>query len=733
MSQNGRLEQQTHTTGESLEQDSSFQGTPLRNPEVNQEVLKALFDIAEIIEKHDEEEPSERDREAMADVCGKIRAAIIDRFPVCKDLVPKPAPYAMGIACHSLVSIGLGVIPQQVHSPILKFLDDSDEGRFPRLSSLQSIPLNVRDIAGTLERNSPLEWFSMHSQVQGPSMQVSQRDFLRQLLRIARLATDDTGRHEEAVRWIERTHETLATIQEIGENFPVQLYSEQPRNSAGLDVIDTPASYFGHNLQAYFSNEIKRWLLFRLDGKPLAIPGDTASKVQLRAGKGPVHDCSGYAFDSAGDLAKAVRKLQSGSDISFIPVHSRRPPYVAGLLPAYFGNGREHDFWGARTKDPIVLRGVQEREIILNSLEPDSRPAEKVLQWKMVETAGEPAGRGIRFAVSVSGSQVSVATLKDLMEPRGYDRTLKVRVLQFDDLHTLLLFERPLPLRRPEDLWQLAYNHKGKKAQLYGFQAFSGDGLLHPIFKDPELAISGKQFGSRKLVLNYSSAGTLTVGRPINRLPMGFSYLSALELPDFPKDAAGHNVLTNQWDLCIPLHKPPVNRFKHPLLRPIEPLQAVSAQDWPLLVQSLEGDWVSSIADIADTLRSRESSPRAESLTSPGLSSGPKPGEFYKAPRESVDICAPWIISNCELNGQKYYVVDSPLYGDALYLYRYKEGAKLAAEHLARHGRRSAVREFPGFLQRIIHRDGWRRRLTEAVYEHILGKELPPHARELGA
>lgn len=734
MSHDGRGAQQNNTTHRVVPgEDTALQGAPLRNPEANQEVLEGLFGIAEILHKHDEEESTKSERDAMAALCGKIRDALIDRFPVCKDLVPKSTPYATGQTCHTVVTIGLGLVPQQHREPILKFLDDSDEGKFPRLSSLQNGPIDVRDIAGTLERNSPLEWFSMNSGVQGPLIGVSQREFLRQLLRIARLAADDNGRHEEAVKWLAATHSRFITMQETGPNLPVLMYSDLPRHTVGLDVMDTPASYFDHTMQAYFSNEIKRWVLFRLDGKSLVITGDTATPVQLQAAKGPKHDCAAYAFASAGELAKAVKKLQSGSDIKCIPVHSRKEPCAAGLLPAYFGNGREHEFWGARMKDPIVVRGVKEREIILSSLGPGSRPDEKILQFKIEDSPGAPTSQGMRFAISALGSQVSAATLRDLREPRGHGRTLKMRSLFFDDLHTLHLLERPLPLRKPDEIWQPAYDYRAQKAHLYGFQSFTADGLLYPIFKNPELAISGREFGNRKLVLNYGSAGKLAVGRPINRLPMGFTYLPTLESLGFEKDGSGKNALTNQWDLCIPLHKPTAKRFQHPLLRPIQALQSVSAQDWPLLVRSLEGDWVSSIADIADRLRARESSGRGEVLTSPGLPDTPKLGDFYKAPRESVDIYPPWIISNCQLNGHKFYVVDSPLYGDALYLYRFREGATHAAEHLARNGRRSDVREFPGFIQRIIHREGWRRRLTEAVYEHILGQRMSADTNELGA
>jgi hypothetical protein len=307
-----------------------------------------------------------------------------------------------------------------------------------------------------------------------------------------------------------------------------------------------------------------------------------------------------------------------------------------------------------------------------------------------------------------------------------------MRSLYFDDLHTLHLLEKPLPLRKPEELWQPGYKHKGTTVLLHGFQGFTSDGLLYPIFKYPELAISGRDFGNRKLVLTYASAGKLIVGRPINRLPMGFTYLPALESLGFEKDGSGNNALTNQWDLCIPLRKPTAQRFKHPLLKPIQALQSVSHQDWPLLVHSLEGDWVSSISEIAERLRGREPSEPADVLTSPGLPNVPRIGDFYKAPRESVDIYPPWIISNCVIEGQRFYIVDSPLYGDALYLYRFKEGAKLAAEHLARHGRRSEAREFAGFVQRVTHREGWRERLTAAVYDQILRRPVPPDAKELG-
>jgi len=733
MSQEGCNEQQRHTTDTLTGDGSQLHGTRVCNPEANQEVLGALFGIAEILDTHDEEDLTQGDRDAMAAVCGKIRDALIDRFPTCKHFVPEPEPYAIGLTCHAVVSIGLGLVPQPLREPLLKFCEDSDEGKFPRLSSLQNGPLDVRDLAGTLERNSPLEWFSMNAGVQGPLLGVSQREFLRQLLRIARLAVDDTGRHEEAVSYLTATHARFSTMQETGPNLPVMGYCDRQRNAVGLDVIDTPASYFDHALQAYFSNEIKKWLLFRLDGKPLFIPGDTATTVRLQAGKGSQYDSEAYAFSSAGELAKAVKKLQSGSDIRFIPVHSRREPIAASLLPAYFGNGREHEFWGARMKEPIVLRGVQERDIILNSLGPGVRPDEKVLRWKIVDVPGAPTGRGIRFAISKPSSQVSSATFKDLSQPRTHPRTLKMRSLFFDDLHTLHLLEKPLPLSRPEELWQPAYDHRGKRAHLYGFQSFTSDGLLYPIFKEPEVTISGRDFGNRKLVFTYGSVGKLTVGRPINRLPMAFTHLPVLDSLGFYKDGSGNNALTNHWDLCIPLHKPTAKRFQHPLLRPIQALQSVSEKDWPLLVSSLQGDWVSSISDVADRLRSRESAAHGEVLTSPGLPNAPKLGDFYKAPRESVDIYPPWIISNCEINGCKFYVVDSPLYGDALYLYRSRDGARRAAEHLARHGRRGAVRDFSGFIQRIIHREGWRGRLTEAVYEHILGQRMSADAKELGA
>jgi len=82
------------------------------------------------------------------------------------------------------------------------------------------------------------------------------------------------------------------------------------------------------------------------------------------------------------------------------------------------------------------------------------------------------------------------------------------------------------------------------------------------------------------------------------------------------------------------------------------------------------------------------------------------------------------MVSNCEIEGHKFYVVDSPLYGNALYLFCYKEGANKAAEHFQTHGTRLAAKYYPGFTRRIIHTDNWRQILAQEVFSSFLNRKV---------
>jgi hypothetical protein len=268
--------------------------------------------------------------------------------------------------------------------------------------------------------------------------------------------------------------------------------------------------------------------------------------------------------------------------------------------------------------------------------------------------------------------------------------------------------------------------------QLFGLQSFTRSALSYPLFEYPELEVANRDFQVPKLRLDYDTVSKLDLKHPINRMPMQFAFSTTLAGMGFHANSDGFNVLSNLRDLYIPLCKPTERQFKHPLLQPIASLDCISAQDWPTLVASLNGGWILGLEDIAGPLPHRSSASSSDRNTDGQLPPAPKLGECFTTPRRGVTLYGPWQLSMCEVEGARFFIVDSPFYGNALFLYRSEAGASQAAEHLWRRGNRNEIRQFTGFVRRIVHDEGWRTRLTTAVYREILDKEPPLDAPELG-
>jgi hypothetical protein len=185
----------------------------------------------------------------------------------------------------------------------------------------------------------------------------------------------------------------------------------------------------------------------------------------------------------------------------------------------------------------------------------------------------------------------------------------------------------------------------------------------------------------------------------------------------------GWNVETNFLDISIPLVKPSQEQLQHPRLERIRSLGVVPRYMWERLVTSIDGDFLLSVEDFIRSLERSDRGTQQDKIHE----SEPEPsvvgeGKFYKEPRQNLRMYGPWMLSTVRVEGALFYVVDSCAYGDALYLFRTEEGAKLAAEHFQRFGLRREARSFSGFVQRVLHTEFWRENLTEAVYRHILNQ-----------
>ena len=196
----------------------------------------------------------------------------------------------------------------------------------------------------------------------------------------------------------------------------------------------------------------------------------------------------------------------------------------------------------------------------------------------------------------------------------------------------------------------------------------------------------------------------------VTEFPLNRDYSAALEQLGFKPDRDGHNCLTNYDDVFIPFD-PPEDHWHNSVFEPIRGLRSFPYSGWGAVIDYLEGELVSDIVPDARALELLGDIEVAEGKRKgcgrkPGQGGQPLLGECYKGPRVRTEPVGRYIIFHCERNGHRFWIVDSLLYGYALYVFTSEEKAREFATGDSE-TRIEARRHSSRLKPKINHDDGW--------------------------
>ena len=619
----------------------------------------------------------------------------------------------------------LDLIPPEPKSEFLEMARLMSNGIMPKPEDCKVVrDAMAFDRGEDLDPTSGLTWMMFACAYSTYSEGLAPINMLKNLSRFINDSCDESKRLSIAHAELSAIRESYSGYTEFGPEVPVRIVSK-------LDVRewqhDLGPFLFGHEIALYYVEKDAAYHLFSARKE---LPLNDFNFFEAKMGKGEnlshLHNSRKAILTDRKEVSDAIAHIKEKG----FSLGNQPPLETKGELPFgdLYDRRSKRRFFGEFARHPVSVINTfkgQTGPMMEGSVHPQ-RGDIAWLRHKLTFKC-EQAGPHVKIQGSEDKASIQIAFKKPVKGGRDADVSSKsfgklkeVRVLAFNEGRALILF--PEPINIPE--YAISGKAPSKKIatkflKVYGVQNYTPGEPLSLLTERPTLEVADKRFNKSPITFSFNSK--IPVNQAFNRHALQFCYDPMIAKLGFRSNSSGANALSNLWHISFPLEKPSPEQFAMPELAPIRGLMEVPRESWGSLLRAIEGDDLDSVRIVPVIGRDTDSTEtRNRQATDKELETATT-GKFYKAPREAITLVGRWVISHCKQDNIPYFIVDSPMYGDALWVFRSFPTALSAAKHfVSKSGTRIQATWFPDFVKRIPHTEHWEANLKECIEQQII-------------